>query len=839
MVDFAQLRRSKKQPPPIDPIEIFRRLPKSPRINDLYVSQANVLNEWFEKRTKAHDFVIKLHTGGGKTLVGLLIAQSIINETNEPVLYLASTKQLVNQTLKQADEYNISAIGYDNTKHIDELLSPQHVLVATYQALFNGRSRFGVRDTGTRQIATAGGIVLDDAHTAFSTIRDVFTLKLSRQEHEEDYRHIVTLFKPAFEETGRQGYFEDIVLRSQPGILEIPHWHWIELCDEVRQFLGDRLADEAFEWPLLRDAFRYSHCLINSRAIVVTPFLPMVDLFPTYSECPKRVFMSATIPNDSDMIRTFGIEKAVVENAIRTESLAGVSERMILIPQLTDAVRIEWPSIIRQIAKSAAEKGNIGTVALVPSFKAAEEWEESGIVAQSGDVQNCVEALQTQTKKGPFVFANRYDGIDLPNDACRLLILDGLPKGISEYDEYRLYIFEQGRSFSTTLAQRIEQGIGRAARGAGDYCVVILSGRELIPWLGRENNLRLLTESTKAQIEIGMEVSRHISNPKQLVETMNSCIGRDPEWIRFHAETLADLTEEATDISLDLNLASLERRIFRLLRERQYKTVVIGTQEFIEENTDLDKHTQGWLLQTAARAAVLDGQRTLSENLQKEAFYRNKNLFRSPISMTYETVTFPGDQSAAIASFLNKFRYRRAALGELEKLRTLLSPASSSAQFEQALESLGEMLGFTTERPEQIYGKGPDVLWILDQNQALIIEVKSQKKPENPLTKGEHGQLLTSLEWFETQYPQLRGIPVCVHPNDLATESATVNQAQVLTLSQLNELLRDFSSLLQELTSIAIPESELPRRCEQLIERFHLTPINLQNHFLQSFRVVE
>jgi replicative superfamily II helicase len=46
--------------------------------------------------------VVKLHTGGGKTLVALLIAQSVMNETGEPVLYLAPTKQLVEQVLTRA-----------------------------------------------------------------------------------------------------------------------------------------------------------------------------------------------------------------------------------------------------------------------------------------------------------------------------------------------------------------------------------------------------------------------------------------------------------------------------------------------------------------------------------------------------------------------------------------------------------------------------------------------------------------------------------------------------------------------------------------------------------------
>ncbi len=53
-----------------------------------------MLDNWFARRNE-QDVVVKLHTGGGKTLVALLMAQSVMNEIGEPVLYLAPTNQLV------------------------------------------------------------------------------------------------------------------------------------------------------------------------------------------------------------------------------------------------------------------------------------------------------------------------------------------------------------------------------------------------------------------------------------------------------------------------------------------------------------------------------------------------------------------------------------------------------------------------------------------------------------------------------------------------------------------------------------------------------------------------
>lgn len=112
MVDFGKLRTQKKKTTPIEPLEIFRRLPKPPGINDLYTSQAEVLDAWFRRRTE-RDTVVKLHTGGGKTLVGLLMAQSTLNEGNEPVLYLAPNRQLVSQTLDKAKALGIAAVAYE------------------------------------------------------------------------------------------------------------------------------------------------------------------------------------------------------------------------------------------------------------------------------------------------------------------------------------------------------------------------------------------------------------------------------------------------------------------------------------------------------------------------------------------------------------------------------------------------------------------------------------------------------------------------------------------------------------------------------------------------------
>lgn len=90
--------------------------------------------------------------------------------------------------------------------------------------------------------------------------------------------------------------------------------------------------ENIIQWPLLRDEFNYCHALINSESFSITPIFPFIDKFPSFSECPRRVYMSATLRDDSSIIRIFNAELKSVMDPIVPKSLSGVGERMILLP---------------------------------------------------------------------------------------------------------------------------------------------------------------------------------------------------------------------------------------------------------------------------------------------------------------------------------------------------------------------------------------------------------------------------------------------------------------------------------------------------------------------------
>jgi superfamily II DNA or RNA helicase len=156
----------------VDPIRIFQNLRVSdPGLNDLWLAQGDALREWHSCRDLG-DVAVALNTGAGKSLVGLLIAQSLVNETRRHVVYACASIQLIEQTEQKAKGYGLEVTTYFKGDFSNYLYTQGRALcLTTYQALFNGKSKFRNDDIAA--------IVFDDCHTATHIIRDQFSLSVS------------------------------------------------------------------------------------------------------------------------------------------------------------------------------------------------------------------------------------------------------------------------------------------------------------------------------------------------------------------------------------------------------------------------------------------------------------------------------------------------------------------------------------------------------------------------------------------------------------------------------------------------------------------------------------
>lgn len=835
MVDFSKLRAKNTKSKVIDPIEIFRRLPKPVGINDLYTSQAEVLTTWFENRTEK-DTILKLHTGGGKTLVGLLAAQSTLIETGEPVLYLVPTVQLVNQTVDKAKSIGIRVVEYERGKPLnDEFINGTSIMIATYKALFNGRSKFGIR--GGIKPQNVAAIILDDAHVAFSVVRDSFTLEISSKDNRQLYENISSLFRRAFDEIDKLGTFDDILSGDELAVLEIPYWAWNQNIGTVREFLRNEVENFGLVWPLLRDQLHLCHAFISKTSFTITPIQPLVNLIPTFFDCSRRIYMSATIADDSDIIKTFDVESKSVENALTSRSLAGISERMVLIPDLMP-FKFDIKESVSKLLEWTANK-SLGSVILVPSDNSAQDWiDVSSFAKGPAEVEKAIEDLLKGNSFGPVIFSNRYDGMDLYGNSCRLLVMSGLPMGTSNYELFRASVLFSGSSINRIMAQRIEQGIGRGARGAGDYCVVILTGSDLSGWISKKSNFSLLTSATRAQLEMGTEISKEIDSLRGFAEIINKSFERDVDWVEYHAETLADLVHEEVTSKLEFEQAQAERKALNLWQDGYHDKAISRIERFLENSTNIDKQTVGWMNQLAARIANDWGNSELVDKYQRSAFANNRGLIRPKILPPYRPIHVSSTQAESMASQLNEFGYRRGLIQKFEDVVSYLHNNSSANQFENSLWQLAKIIGLEAERHD-VNGEGPDVLWLLPNKVGFVIEAKSRKKEKKALTKMEHGQLLVAEEWFVKNYPEHECIRVSVHPSNNATKAAVAGASHALTYEKLNELVDETRIVLEKICESQLSENNLVVECERILNSSNIRYDKIADNYLTIFEEVE
>ena len=168
----------------LDPTEIFKHLTPQEGYNYLRDVQKEFLLSWHQRRNE-QDIIGKLNTGAGKTLIGLLMLKSKMNEGFGPSVYLCPDHQLVNQVLNQARLFNIPVVTIpisteSRAEFPLEFLNGEAILVCTFERMFNGKSIFGVEGYGYREIQEIGALVVDDAHSCIRKARQQCTITIDK-----------------------------------------------------------------------------------------------------------------------------------------------------------------------------------------------------------------------------------------------------------------------------------------------------------------------------------------------------------------------------------------------------------------------------------------------------------------------------------------------------------------------------------------------------------------------------------------------------------------------------------------------------------------------------------
>ena len=821
MFDFSKLSTTSAATPTTDPRSIFQTLPKQNPEKYEYPRdvQSQVWNRWHSRRNE-RSLVIKLNTGSGKTTVGLCILQSCLNEKKGPSVYVAPSPFLVSQVIAEATALGIKTTESEKDR---DFISGEAILICNIHKLVNGRSVFGV---GSKKI-NIGSIIFDDAHACMSTINEQFSINIP--DGTQCYKKLFELFSDSLRQ---QSESRSISVRQGDPLASqrVPYWAWQSSMSEVHAILAESKNEEHLQWqyPLLNEKLELCECIIGSKNIEISTRIIPIDVIPSITDAERKLFMTATLSDDSILSSHFGVESESLGTPITPDTAGDIGERMILSPQ--EIISSITDSNMKEICKNLSSNYNV--VVIVPSNKRALFWVDvADRTLTKENINEGIEHLHSNPKSGLTILINRYDGIDLPGDACRVLVIDGLPEYKSLAERTAEVDLRDSSLGHRDFMHKIEQGMGRGIRSNSDYCVVLLMGIDLISKLYLEKATEFFSPCTKKQLELSKNLTRQLraGSPtiQSILDTMDACLKRNPEWISVAKNELVGLTfdnHQSTD-----SVIPTMRKAYDLFFTIQASAIEIIND--IDRLDNFDSSYKGYLKQiTAQYVHLVDPDR--AQKIQQSAIRLNNRLLkpiqgvqRRPLNRDQE------DQALNVKNYLqDKYSDGNEVVLACQQIINNLNFSVDHNKFEKALSDAGRFIGFNTQLPDTDTGTGPDVFWYLGPNWSFVIECKNNAVSSS-ISKEYCNQLSGHIQWHESLYSMCkRPIPVMIHSASTIGDISSVPAGmQLFNSSKLDQFKKNLQSY-----AAALSEGEKYRQAPQissLLSSYNFFPDRFANEY--------
>ncbi|OGO77149.1 MAG: DEAD/DEAH box helicase [Clostridiales bacterium GWB2_37_7] len=839
MVDFKKRLKKKSLPKKVNPVEIYDSLDRRSETGPLRPSQERVLAEWFSSRKDERNNIRKLHTGEGKTLIGLLLLHSKINSGEGPCLYICPNKYLAEQVRQEAQKFGISICEISPQNDLpEEFVLGTKILITHVQKIFNGRTIFGLGN----QSVNVGAVILDDSHACIDSIKDSLTIKVDN-EHQL-YKIAISLFEDDIREQG-EGSFLEIQSGDYNTMLPIPYWSWYEKRDEITKAIIASKDDNKvkFVWPVIKDHIANCQAFISGETLEISPTLMPIESFGTFSRARNRILMSATTQDDSFFIKGLGFDIQAVINPLSNKELKWSGEKMILIPSLISE-ELDRDSVISWLAKPNSER-QFGIVSLVPGFSKKQQYEKIGArVATTSDIFEVVKSLKDGQYTQVVAFANRYDGIDLPDNACRILVIDSKPYFDSLLDRYEEDCRSESDIMNIRIAQKVEQGLGRSVRGEKDYSIIVLVGGDLIKFVKSPLSSKYFSSQTRKQIEIGIQVASFANEDSKneepyrvLVNVMSQALARDEGWKEYYSEEMdsIEIDEKRNGVHETLKSEYDAERQFMIGEYEKACELMQGLCDKFKDG-DLER---GWYLQQLARYKYRIS-KIESNIIQKSAFHNNLQLLKPKEGISYKKIEYINqNRITRIKEWIAKYNDYPEMMISVEGILQNISFGMPSEKFEAALQNIGEAIGFLSQRPDKEIKKGPDNLWCGVENQYFLLECKNEiDESRTEISKHEAGQMNTHSAWFESIYGGAKCKRILIIPTlKLSYHADFTHPVEIMRKNTLNKLKTNVRNFFKEF-SIYVLHEVSDQKIQQLVDAHNLDIPSLMTMYSEKYKKI-
>jgi len=825
MIDFTKLGAD-KQRTHIEPRDIFMSLPSRDKKYEYPRDvQSEVWKSWFEERDKKNT-IIKMNTGSGKTVVGLIILQSCLNEGKGPAVYVVPDKYLVQQVCSEAKHLGIKT-ATDKTD-ID-FLRNQSILVINIQTLINGRSGFGMRADHNVEI---GSVLIDDVHACLADIENQYTISIPAGC--DAYNSILQLFAESIKSQSENKYDDITTSPDSYSSVLVPFWDWQNKQNEVKSIIKNIEQDDAvkFSYPLIRDCLAISNCMITAKKIEISPSCIPIHKISSFERAERRIFMSATLVDDTVFVTALGLNPNDITKIITPEKADDIGDRLMIFPQVVNKSITDIEVKIKLFELS--KQHNV--VVIVPSFYRAKFWQD--VASSTLSIKN-MDAGISYLKAGHVgltVLVNKYDGVDLPDDACRILVIDGLPNMRSEYDAYEQNVNPKSKRLRSEQVQKIEQGMGRGVRSNSDFCVVVLLGRSLAEVIYAGDGLSYFSEATREQFKLSEQIWEQVETQdiNNLFAISNYCLDRNVSWLKVSREVLSSVKYNCNPTFSGISIAL--RKAFDLAELERYHEAVAILEE--KRNETQEKEQKGLLKQYIASYTNFYN-RENAQQLVLSALSDNRLLLK-PIKGIQHTKIV--NKSASQAQYLVEWVSENISSPNsyILKINSILDDLrfepNTSKRFESAIKDLSFMLGIYSSRPEEEEGKGPDNFWCLDRLNFFVIECKNETTTDK-ICKHDCNQLNGSIMWFNRLYHDLdyTCYPIMIHNSNTFEHACSPHEdIRIMTPALLDKLKSAVRNFAQNV--IAEDTYHSPTRITQLLMQFKLQGAQIVESYTTNYK---
>jgi len=750
----GKTKRVQQQFPSPEELYLSGALPRTTQaVDGLWLHQGDVIRAYAENHQQTLDLALELPTGSGKTLPGLLIAEWVRRKGEGPVIYATPTKQLARQVLATARREGVPShllVGSARNWDVAEesmVEGAEAIGITTYSAIFNSSPK----------LPEPRLIVLDDAHAGEQFVGNEYGITIRRYENLDAYLAVLEALKP---------FLSGLLIQRLQGEPDPGAHHQVRLIlpavdqgalAKLDAALARLREPYKFQFAMIRSGLSSCCVYLSYGGIQIRPMIPPTFENRIFSRAGQRIYLSATLGSGGELERAFG-RPEIVRMPLPTKTPPRSGRRLFVFPDL--AAGGDAANLTKRIVGTTNKALVLSQETVAKAEAVAKALAEDGVsVMGRDDLEQGLDAFAS-VPTGILGLANRYDGLDLPGCACRIVVLGGKPDAVSLQEKFLGERAEASAALAERLRTRIVQGAGRCTRGPNDYAVVVVLGSDITRYFSRSDNRQALDPELQAEVEFGWDNSRG-ADPDEVIKNVEMFLEHDTDWREQGEPMVAEFRQDAVKVAspgADAlgKSAALEVEAWQLAFGGDW----IGASDKLQEaarqvgtGADATRGYRGLLLYVAGVWLHLGAQDEL-QHARARQFVREAAAAADRGTWLKEMRELPGTAEVplermdivAVNAIVARLRGQLRPNRVIECLQAMCEALGQdeATTYEGGLTALGSFLGAEAFKPK---GRGRcDSAWVWGTAIWMTVEAKSEQHSDGLLPLRDIRQANTQLD---------------------------------------------------------------------------------------------